>query len=99
MARRKRRQTSRLSYAAVTIVTAAAVCALFIWAGVLKDKNAECIERESRLYAELEQESIKNGELEKKYDYVKTDDYVEDMAKACFDLVKNQGDMLVKPNE
>lgn len=98
MARKKKGQTSKLSYAAVITVTAAAVCALMVWTGTLKDKNAEYIERENKLYAELEQESERSNELNRQYDYVKTDDYVEDMAEAYFNLV-NEGDMLVKSSE
>lgn len=98
MARKKKNRTSKLSYMAVIVVTAAVVCVLVVWTGTLKDRNSEYIERESRLSADLEQESLRNDELSRQYDYVKTDDYVEDYAKNHMGLI-NEGDMLVKPNE
>lgn len=98
MARSKKRQTSILSYVTVAVVTVVIVCALVIWTGTLKAKNDELIERESKLYAQIEEESSLYDELNDQYEYIKTDDYVEDMAEAYFGLV-NEGDVLVKPGE
>lgn len=98
MARDKERQTNIWSYVTVSVVTVVIVCALMIWTGTLKAKNDEYKERESQLYAQIEEESSIYEELNEQYEYIKTDDYVEDMAEAYFGLV-NEGDVLVKPRE
>ena len=98
MARGKKQQTSILGYVTVSVVTVALVCALMVWSGTLKAKNDEYKERESQLYAQIEEESSLYDELNQQYEYIKTDDYVKDMAEAYFGLV-DEGDVLVKPKE
>lgn len=98
MARGKKQQTSILSYVTVTVVTVVLVCALMIWGGTLKAKNDEYKERESQLYAQIEDESSIYDELNEQYEYMKTDDHVKDMAEAYFGLVED-GDVLLKPNK
>lgn len=98
MARGRKRQTSKLSYVAVTVITVAVLCALLAWTGSIKQRNAEYAERESKLYAELEEESVRADQLAEQFDYVKTDDYVKDIAQEQFGLV-NDGDMLVVSTE
>ncbi len=98
MAHGRKRQTNKWSYITVSVVTVVIVCALLIWKGTLNAKNDEYKERESQLYAQIAEESSLYDELNEQYEYIKTDDYVNDMAEAYFGLI-NEGDVLVKPKE
>lgn len=98
MTRSKKRQSNIWSYVTVSVITVMLFCTLMIWRGTLKAKNEEYKERESELYAQIEEQSRLYDELSEQYEYIKTDDYVKDMAEAYFGLV-NDGDVLVRPKE
>lgn len=97
MGHKKRKEKNIWGYITVAVITIAAVCALSLWTGAIRQRNNRYEEKEKRLETELEQESSYSDELNKQYDYVKTDDYVKDIAHAQFGLIED-GDMLVKPN-
>ncbi len=98
MARGKKKQTSVLSYVTVSLVTVVVICVLLIWTKSLIKKNNEYKERESQLYEEIAEQNSLYDELNEQYEYIKTDDYIKDMAEAYFGLI-NEGDILIKPRQ
>ena len=96
---RKRRK--RLSPATVfgVIVMTMVICGiLFYKQSVLQAQGKECINQIKELEKQKKECSKEKKEIEEFKDYVKTDEYVEEVAREKFGLV-HKGEIIFEPEE
>jgi len=74
--------------------------AYVLWAKTdeLKSKEQEAIQQEELLNQKLQAESERTEELEEQKKYVKTDEYIEEVAREKLGLI-NPNEVLFKENE
>ena len=99
MARRKKKDTSHMfGMLAVLLVVAAVLCALSVEMIRLKEQDEDLARREAAVIRELEEEQEKNTDLEEQRIYVQTKQYIEELAKERWGLVK-PGEIILTPEK
>ncbi|MDO4266170.1 MAG: septum formation initiator family protein [Eubacteriales bacterium] len=96
--KRKKNLNNRLSLIGITLV----VCVLAVAVGVrsesLKTKEQTYLMREDTLNKSIEDEEERTEELNEKKVYVKTKEYIEEVAREKLGLV-NPDEIILKENE
>lgn len=82
---RKRRKTGMLTVSAVVLVLCAA---MLIGSYQLSNKIHEYDAVEQNLLAQIEEQKQESAQLDKESEYVKTEDYIEQIARDKLGLVK-----------
>jgi cell division protein DivIC len=91
MARQKRRKRRSSGTVGITIIVLAFLVVMTIQIINLKAKDAEYEAKESELLQQYEEETQRSSELDDMETYMKSSEYVEDVAKSKLGLVyKNE---------
>lgn len=96
--KKSRNMNNRLPLLGITLVVALLAFAVGIRSRSLKEKEATYIMREDTLNKQLEEEKARTEELNEQKVYVKTKQYIEEVAKDKLGLV-NPDEILLKENE
>ena len=96
--KRTEKNTNRLAIIAITVVVVCLALFLGFRAADLRAKKQQYQEREQSLVEQVEDEKERAVQLEERRKYVKTKQYIEEIAKEKLGLT-NPDEILLRPNE
>jgi len=97
--RKKKKNTSHMfGMSAALVVVVAFVCALTVKMGDLKEREEELARQEAAIIRDVEDAQEEQTMLEEERIYVQTKQFIEEMAKERWGLVK-PGEIILKPSE
>ncbi len=88
----RRRKSSGFSYhrrsmAVITMILVLLLCVLTVNAVTLQAKNKDYIRQEAELQAQIEEQKARTEEIKEYEQYVKTDEYIKEVAEEKLGLV------------
>lgn len=98
--KRKRmdKTNNRFAMFAITVVIIIFAAFMFLRVNALKKKEAQYLEKEAALLAQVAEQEERAERLEEYRVYVQTDKYIEKVAKEKLGLV-NPDEIVIKPND
>lgn len=86
----------RKSVAAITMILLLLVCVLGVHSVTLQAKNKSYIRQEKELQSQIDDEKSRSKEVKEYEEYVKTDEYIKEVAEEKLGLV-DPNEILFKP--
>ena len=96
--KRRRDPVNRIALLGITVVVASLAVVIGVRSISLKEREQSYIQREERLEGEIEAEENRTNELNEYKVYVKTKQYIEEVAKEKLGLV-NPDEIILKESE
>ncbi|MDO5426196.1 MAG: septum formation initiator family protein [Eubacteriales bacterium] len=96
--RRSRRGSNRLGMLSISVIVGVLLVGMTVQTKKLEAKNQDYNEQVAQLTAQIEEEESRAQEIEDLEAYMKTEEYIEDVARDKLGLVY-EGETIFKPAE